>query len=485
MPVVPTRTFAGWLRRLDGPRFAAFVADLHATRGVGATVRDDGTVALDDGRVLATVSGRRRLRTPRVAADADAVVAATVSPRLARLAARRDLAVVDASDLRDLALYGIDRSETERLFAEYFDASPVVAAPEPTDSAASRLARVGDTSAASVAAVVLVGLVVAALLGPFGPGVAPADDDAARAGSGPVVVGASDPASDGSEDELFPPGIGATGVVDAETLAAAHADSVAGRSYRLIVHESGTRGWNDRVWRGVWQQAEVENPRHFRYTVTGYVESAAENDSARGVQNGTAESAGDTDGDGDELVQYTAYADGELVYVRTELRNESFYRYPVYTDENGHGLFERRAARNVERYLDAPETTVTREPRDLYPFHVVATGTPPSLPDAENVSDYRAEATVGTDGFVSLLIVSYDRTRGNETRTVTYRLEYATMDRVNVSRPTWYDRAVGETESPSTRSSETSNESADEAGTATETAAETTTPATATETPAT
>ncbi|WP_197427968.1 hypothetical protein [Halogeometricum sp. CBA1124] len=51
------------------------------------------------------------------------------------------------------------------------------------------------------------------------------------------------------------------------------------------------------------------------------------------------------------------------------------------------------------------------------------------------MSDYRAEASVGSDGFVSVLVVSYDRTVGDETREVSYRMEYASMDAVTVSRP--------------------------------------------------
>jgi hypothetical protein len=440
MPVVPVRTFEGWLRRLGEAAFTAFVTDLYASRGRAVTVRDDGAVVLaDEGRVLAPVASAWRLRNPRVPADADAVVAARPTPRIDRLAAREGLTLVGPADLRNLALYGIDRRDAERLFATHFDASPVVAGPVPGNDDDGTLAGVGDVSAASVAAVVIVALVVAALLGPFGPGVSPAANDAAQAESGPVVVGASVPTDDGAETTLFPPGIGATGVTDAETLADAHADAVAGRSYRIVLRQSGTEDWSGRVWRGVWQQAEVEDPRHFRYTVTGYARD-------RAAESRSGETpATDTDDDGDELVQYTAYADGEQIFVRVDGRNESFYRYPVRIDENGHGLFEQRASSAVERYLNASRTRVTRVDDTRYPFRVVATGTPESIPRAANVSDYRAEASVGSDGFVSVLVVSYDRTVGDETREVSYRMEYASMDAVTVSRPRWYDRAVNAT----------------------------------------
>jgi hypothetical protein len=441
MPAVPLRTFERWLRRLDEDAFTAFLADLYASRGRAVTVRDDGAVVLsDEGRVLAPVASAWRLRNPRLPADADAVVAARPTPRIDRLAAREGLPLVGPADLRNVALYGIDRRDAERLFAAHFDASPVVAGPVPAHEGDDGvLAGMGDVSAASVAAVVIVALVVAALLGPFGPGVSPAANDAGQAESGPVVVGPSVPTDDGAESALFPPGIGATGVTDAEALADAHADAVAGRSYRIVLRQSGTRDWSGRVWRGVWQQAEVEDPRHFRYTVTGYArDRAAESRSGETPAN-------DTDDDGDELVQYTAYADGEQIFVRVDGRNESFYRYPVRIDENGHGLFEQRASAAVERYLNASRTRVRRVDDTRYPFRVVATGTPESVPRPANVSDYRAEASVGSDGFVSVLVVSYDRTVGDETREVSYRMEYASMDAVTVSRPGWYDRAVNAT----------------------------------------
>lgn len=489
MPVVPARTFETWLRSLDGDAFAAFVADLYDARERGVRARGDGAVVLADGRVLAPVAAAWRLGSPRVPDDADAVVAASPSPRLRRAADRRGLTLLGPSDLRDLALYGVDRGDAERLFSEYFDRSPVVAptrADRSEGSDGDRTDGFEDAAVASVAAVVLAGLVVAAMLGPFGPGVAPAADDAARSGSGPLVVGASRPAVVGgggdSDDHLFPPGIGPTGVVDAEALAEAHADAVAGRSYRLVVRQSGTDGGNGRVWRGVWQQAEVENPRHFRYTVTGYVGNAtagsateaAETDSTGATTatdvttattatgsvteatatNTTTEATATDEADstagsdsraGVELVQYAAYADGELVYVMSDRREEAFYRYPVIVDEDGHGVFERRAAFAVERYLDAPRTNVTRESRTRYPFRVVATGTPDSVPGADRISDYRAEASVGSDGFVSRLAVSYDLRVGDDTREVSYRMEYASIGEVDLSQPVWYDRAVNAT----------------------------------------
>jgi hypothetical protein len=431
MPVVSPSTFERWLGRLGRDEFARFVAALYAEGPAETDVRADGAVVVRRGadrRVLVPVSSGPHLRTPRVPPDADAVVLAKPTRRLRRVAAGRGLRIVTPDDLRNHALYGLDRPACERLFERYFDASPVVGWGD--DDTNGRLdavrARVAAAPLGSVAVVVIAALVVTALLSPFGPGVSPESDDANATAGGHVVVGGSVEAAGGRTGGLFPPGVGPTGVTDAETLAEAHADAVAGRSYRLVTRQRGTRDWTGRVWRGAWQQAEVETPTTYRYSVVGYV------------------AAGEA---GDELVQYAVYADGTYNYVKTSDReNDSYVRFPVRTDADGHGPFENRAARAVETYLNATRTTVSRSNWSTEPYEVTATGTPLGLrEETENVSDYRATAYVGSDGYVSLLTVRYDVERGNETQTVSFRMEYAAMDDVDVGPPGWYETAQNQT----------------------------------------
>ncbi|ELZ34500.1 hypothetical protein C474_02306 [Halogeometricum pallidum JCM 14848] len=460
MPVVTPDEFAGWLRRLDGDALTAFVADLYADRGESVAVRDDGAVVLGDGdRVLSPVSGRRRLRRPSVAPDADVVVAARPTPALLRRAARTDASVVGPAELRNIALYGLDRRDAERLFREHFDASPVVDARDPDDSLDrhAALGRVGDSLGVGVIAVVLAVLAVAVLFGPFGLALSPTDD---AAGSQPDSGdGSTDSATARTEAESFPPGIAPTGVTNPERLAAAHADAVVGRSYRLVVSESGTENWEGEVWGDVWKEAAVESPRRFRYIVTGSVRGE-ERDAGANASGGasgpddpteTAGGDGTAAGDGDGLVHYTAYADGQYTYVRNERGDGSVSRFPVRLDGNGHGPFERRTAAAVERYLNATRTSVAREAESEpdAPYHVVATGTPEAFADPENVSNYRAEARVDPDGFVRTLTVSYAVTDGGETRKVRYHLSYSGVDAVELSPPPWYERARGATESES------------------------------------
>ncbi|SFG79230.1 hypothetical protein SAMN04488063_2958 [Halopelagius inordinatus] len=430
MGVVSARTFERWLRRLDSERLRGFVSDLYAAAGRDVRRRADGTLVLaESGQTVVTVDARLRLRTPRIPADADIVVAASPSRRLVGRAAESGVTLLGPTDLREMALYGVDRDDCERLFRRYFDESPVVersnggadgrtpdAAGADADAARGSDGRwdpVREEPLSSLLVVALAALVVAAaLLGPVGPGADDADEPAVEAGTAEAAD---------ADDGLFPPGVGPTGVVSAETLATAHADAVTGRSYQLIVRQSGSGAWAGRTWDRAYQRADVAGPTNYHYSVTGYRST--------------------DDGD-DELVQYSMYADGRDNYVFIEDGdNRSFVRYSVRTDEAGHGPFENRAARAIERYLDATRTNVTRENWSVQPYRIVATGTPESVDDAERIVDYRAEAHVGADGFVSRLTVAYGVRIDDEVENVSFRMEYVQMDVQTVRPPSWYDEA--------------------------------------------
>lgn len=476
MGVVSARTFERWLRRLDSARLREFVRDLYAAAGRDVRRRADGTLVLaESGHTVVTVDARLRFRTPRIPDDADIVVAASPSRRLVGRAAESGVTLLGPADLREMALYGVDRDDCERLFRRYFDESPVVersdgrtpaAGADATRGSDDRWGPVREEPLSSLLVVALAALVVAAaLLGPVGPG---ADD------TGESTAGAGTEEADDADDGLFPPGVGPTGVVSAETLATAHADAVAGRSYQLAVRQSGSGAWEGRAWDRAYQKAKVAGPTNYHYSVTGY----------RSID----------DGEG-ELVQYSMYADGRDNYVFIEEGdNRSFVRYSVRTDEAGHGPFENRAARAIERYLDATRTNVTRENWSVQPYRIVATGTPESVDDAERIVDYRAEAHVGADGFVSRLTVAYGVRTDDEVENVSFRMEYVQMDVQTVRPPSWYDEARNATlnseptpvrasaatpgnESPT--ASPTPNGSATETARADETARPTATPPTA------
>jgi hypothetical protein len=440
MPPVPSSTFERWLRGLGDGDAREFVADLYRARGHSVQTREDGALVFGDDESVYWVAGGRfahRLRRPTPPRDANVLVAVRPTGRLTRLAAGRGLTLVSPAELRNLALYGLSRAECERLFERYFGASPFVpAAPDGTVSDRQQglrglVTRPANDSVSTLVVLAVVGtLVLVAVLGPAAPGASLRDSSVGAAsvdGEAGAVTGdvtAESPSAD-EERGRYPPGVAPTGVTSAEKLANAHATALSGRSYRLIIRQSGTEDWTGRVWRGAWQQAEVEDRTTYRYVVTGY--QAAQRGEAR-------------------LVQYSVYGDGRDNYIYTEDGGEnSFVRVPITLGEREYGPFETRSAAAIERYLNTTETTVTQVNWTVEPYRIVATGRPLALDNAENVTNYRAQADVGPDGYVSLLTVRYDVLRRNDTRSASFRMEYANLDDVRVRPPPWYEDAQNQT----------------------------------------
>ncbi|MFB6218995.1 MAG: hypothetical protein ABEH77_07455 [Halobacteriaceae archaeon] len=246
---------------LDAGEFAAFVAALWRARD--RAVEREGSLLVVDGerRIWVESPGRwplvRRADPPP---EADVVVTRCRG----RPPGAGDRRVVDADDLYELALYGIDRGACTDIFERFFDRPP-----------AERASRTLPTAALGAAAVALA-VVAAALVVATGVGLPVLDDRgqrgaeyAGRAGglvtnmtdagevSSADIGGASVGGGPGVDravpavDNLalgavtgFPPGVSPRGVVDAEALAAAHADRTAGRQYRLTLVQREFVGGN-------------------------------------------------------------------------------------------------------------------------------------------------------------------------------------------------------------------------------------------------
>jgi hypothetical protein len=140
------------LRRLDRAGLARFVAALWAASGWSAAVEDGRVVAhrappSRQRRVLAVVTG---LRDALFGVDGEAdLLVAPVGEREARvLAARTGLGVVDADELHERLVYGVDEEAREHLLAEF------VPAPRPGPSRRAVLsALAGGGAVAAVAGV--------------------------------------------------------------------------------------------------------------------------------------------------------------------------------------------------------------------------------------------------------------------------------------------------------------------------------------------
>lgn len=442
------------LSRLDAREFVDLCAALWAARGYETRTRGDRVVATRDGeRVVVLVRadpGRlaraaSRLRRVRDAVDAgetddgppvDVVMTAVADDRRAtRLAEHHGARLFGPAAITDLLLYGIPRADADALTRRYFgETTAGLLASEPT--AGEERSSLDPVSVAAVIGVACL-VAAAAAAGAWLPVTGPDDGVTTRAAAGAgggservetgVDLGPPPGLGDGEGGTesgtlypgSYPPGV-TEGGVDAWVLADAHAAAIDGRSYRLVVRQSGTKALDDDYrWDGVWQHAIVDDDGTWLVSAIGY--AAGEN--------------------GSDLVQYTAYADGEFVYRSVDGRTGAVYdRRPMDgASENEFGVYTDQVRRYLIRYLVTTAVSVDRPAWDPETYRVVATGQPTHVDG--NVTNYTATALIAPDGFVSELRVEYTRGTGAEAETVRLRYEYAGVDETTVRRPGWYDEA--------------------------------------------
>jgi hypothetical protein len=477
-----TAAVAAAIRRLDARGFVEFCAALWAARGYETRVEGERIVATRDGRRVVVVAdaapGRVRRAVERVRAvfawrpaatrvDGDVdVVAATAEGTAERLAARLDARPAGPRALADCLLYGCDRADADDLAARYLGGSTAALLAHTSSRVDDRddgrdgrggrgvatlasgvgdAGTVGDVAGVGVvAAACLVVVAVAVGLGVFAAGDGGGSGGAAAL-AGVVDAGGEDEtdtavpagsaAGDGSERTdggasatTYPPGVGADSL-DVGRLADAHAASMDGRSYRLVVRHAGnTTVGGSRRWEGTSRHATVESDRVWRYTVSHYADG----------------------GDGGKRTGYSVYADGEFAYRRVgEGANASFDRDPVRATRGGGEPMAERVRGYLHRYLTTTVVRVHRPTRHADAYRVVATGQPTRL--GREVTEYTAVASVAPDGRVSRLRVEYTSREGVEEETVRFQLEYTVVDGVTVRQPRWYDEAAAATAANATR----------------------------------
>jgi hypothetical protein len=442
------------LRRLDAREFVDLCAGLWAARGyetrirgerVVATAGDERVVVLTragSGRLTRAVDRLRRVRGRMSAGEIDDgppvdVVMTVVDDdrRATRLAEHHGAQLVGPAAVGDLLLYGIPRADADALTRRCFgETTAGLLASEPTGG--GDRPRFDPVSIAAVVGVVCL-VAAAAAAGAWLPAAGPDDGPSTRAAAGTgfgservetgVDIGPPPGTSDGEgaaasgtpSTGSYPPGV-TDGGVDAWVLADAHAAAVDGRSYRLVVRQSGTRALDgDRRWNGVWQRAVVDAGGTWLASAVGY--AAGEN--------------------GSELVQYTAYADGEFVYRSVDGRAGAVYdRRPIdVAREEGFGPDADRIRRYLIRYLVTTAVSVDRPAWRPETYRVVATGQPTRVDG--DVTNYTATALIAPDGFVSELSVEYTRGTGPDAETVRFRYQYVAVGETTVRPPGWYDEA--------------------------------------------
>jgi hypothetical protein len=421
------------LGRLDAAGCRSLVADLWAARGFAT--REDGNIVVatrDGAETVIYAVGRRRLGSPPVPDQpVDTVVAVTDEHHIPA-AVEKDARLLDATDLRKMLFYAVDRETTAALCERHLGARPDQLRPPLRDRVSRRAQEVPRARAVVTAALVTLALVglgagTLVLAEPAGTDVSP--DTATSAPDQLVTVTAtserdglnaapaSAEATDGVTNEsLLPPGVNETRITNLSALGDAHERAVGNRSYTL---------WLDLY------RPEAREPGGER------------------LQR-----------DMDLVVA------GDRYLLRTELENESGHRQPVqtvYHDGDGWYVAEHdnattsyrrvsskpamvaREPSRLERslvvdYLSAEETTVTQVERNgEVHFQITGDGRS-SARQSRTVGNYSVTATVTPEGLVRDLAISADiRTRSGS---YDARLEvtYGRFGETTVEQPDWISR---------------------------------------------
>lgn len=441
MPALGTGAFARQLRSLEDAELAAFVADLWTARGFETEI--EGTVVVAErpsGVEHERIQYGRRAPEPETHIDTVIVRSGTCP------ADRESVRVLGPSDLRGMLLYAIDRETADQLVREHFG-RPLAGRTADTPLA-HRLP--GSPTRTLLAAGLAIVLAVGLALGASG-GALSFDGSDRSATPAPVTSNTTpdsigDRPAGGGDLFRYPPGVGSSGVTDADALAAAHRSALAVSTWDLwLVHDGSLDLVHPyREWTSSEQRIVREDHTRYRYQVTGREPAA----------NGSVITE-----------TYIDFGDGTANYRRLiGLHGHTFVRTRLPTADRP-GVFAAVSAAYVERYLATTESSV--EPVDSASSdrrRVIATGTPTAM--ARTVANYTAVAIVDRNGVVHRLTVEYtllervpeptpngiatpyespEDAPTEVVGTVRFEMELTDLDETTVSEPGWYDTAVNAT----------------------------------------
>lgn len=457
------------IRSLTRPGLVEFVAALFEARGYDTHVEEGAVVATDAGQTIRIgVTSHSLLRDLGVgrsnAAEGDLLVAPN------GLADRpTGDRVLDASDLREMLLYAIDRPTATQLCARHLGAPPEELTPTATArgrrwlsgaSSPDRTATDATIPVVVVSVIVLVGVMAVAGAvgspsgvgaGVFGAGAghdpsAPQTDSAGGTNSSTddgvnwsaVRVSRTPPPNQvvvGDPDPSEPTTTGPPDGVDRPParFVATHERALENRSYRLRVHVRS----------------------HYLGDVSGAGErrtTVARVAGDRFVSTETISVANQTRRD------RAVYRDGDDWYVVDGPRGDATYRRfdgpgPLAGSSPGD-----LGATLLKRYLSAPDLRVvgpiaTRNGSVFW----VSGREPPTVSGFEDVREYAVSATLSRSGVVTNLTARFDVPTSAGFLRVTVEIQYDRLGEATVPTPEWHESARRATErspEPSGRLSE-------------------------------
>lgn len=446
MPPVPTDEFAREFRALPASERTAFVAALWDARGWETTIEEDVVAERDDERRRIRVVDPGWFGTPNLG-DADTLVAARDREAVRAAVSEAGVEYVSPADLHDLLLYGIDREAASDLYESTFDQPLERTPPEPESNVDESEAGQGGAIAAAsaalptlsgnrrgVAALLLLLLVGVAVVGSPLPADSPEQrsvtvGDATSGDERAGAIGGASPSPTALPGLL--PGVTRAGVVDPSALAAAHVQQVQNRSRVRSVTVTGPPNTSV-MGRAVAQNltTRIVNESYYRHRAASRFDGEDEWTSRVGV-----------------------YADGEQVYQRLTLGNDT--RYSRYSVTERPATQYDDLTSYLYRYFAGANDTIVRcaidYDTDCPTYRIEVDGEPPAVLEGE-VENYEALAIVSDRGVITTIRASYtlpDRDDDGERDQVRFALDYQ-FEEVEVTVPSWLSEARNETATEAT-----------------------------------
>ncbi len=456
MSLPSEEAFTRLFRSLDEAERTAFVADLWAARGWETSIEGGAVVATRDGmeRHLRVVDPGR-VGVPALD-DADTLAPARDRDAVRRAAERAGVRYVPPAVLYEQLRYAVDRETATTLFESTFEQPFDTPGPHVRPPVSERFRQfVAETPRTArngfgeprlalsvLLVVVLVGVVVA------GPVLTPNEGDvpqvaenatAGTAGAGALgeSSGPSDSATEATNSDGLPPGVGRSGITDLSRLLAAHEQRVIGRQRTLHVAATGPPNSSFMDSRTAWNYTvRVQRSYHYSFDM-----------------NYTYPSGGlSRNRSGADSVRIGVFANGGVNYrQRVDATGTSYLRYPTEA-AGGAWTFTTEVTRYLQYFLSEEQSMISCTESGnggagikTHSCRIVVTGAPATIPNAES---YRATAVVNRNGVVTSLAVSYtlpDSDGDGAREPVQFTLSYESLDTTTIAEPAWLPEAKNAT----------------------------------------
>lgn len=418
MAVVPEDTFVSVFNRLSRKKQYAFVLLLFNKQGW------NGSIETINGQSVLTLSKNaesKRLYLEQPAPSWGDRLRARIRQQSQQPPLHDDIVVWDAAAVRNLLLYGIDRSAAEALYQNQFGRSLTYTETEHTSSDALQ-ARPPLMAVVLVLVVCLAGAAIATGIIPLFETTDASEFDRGMEfdGSDRFINQTNQSATTDNVDQQqgYPPGTSASGVTDSSALAEAHRDTLTGAQYVFSIRESGpatATEFPDVVSRRIDGEVANETVYRFEEQMNYTVDATRRNTSVE------------------------IYANGETEYRRSTLDSET--QTEIRGSPEGTAAATGITAQVVERYLNTPNTSIEEDVVFGTAAYIVESTTPPEEFHAA-VDDYRALAIIQPTGRVDFLRVQY--TAVGEDEPARFEMQIVAVDGQFVEEPRWIDEVDAE-----------------------------------------